>query len=136
MAKIGYSTGFGGASAQNLAYSRGSLFWSELDYRIRTASEGRHTLDDMILPLFEARQTGARLTQEVIADAIGKELGPAGRQFFESVIIRGEPLAPASGAFGPCFERRPTKFMLGPNPYDGYEWVRVASIPDARCRQW
>jgi hypothetical protein len=136
LAKIGYSTGFGGASAQNLAYSRGSLFWSELDYRIRTASEGRRTLDDLILPLFEARQKGGRLTQEVIADAIGKELGPAGRQFFESVIIRGDPLTPASGAFGPCFERRPTKFMVGPNPYDGYEWVRVASVPDTRCRQW
>ena len=136
LTKIGYSTGFGGASAQNLAYSRGSLFWSELDFRIRSASEGRRTLDDMILPLFEARQKGQRLTQQVIADAITNELGLAGQQFFESVIIRGEPLAPASGAFGPCFERRATKYTANGQQFDGYEWVRVESVPGSRCREW
>ena len=51
-------------------------------------------------------------------------------------MLRGETLIPASGAFGPCFERRPTKYSSGGNDFDGYEWVRVASVPDARCRDW
>jgi hypothetical protein len=136
LTKIGYSTGFGGASAQNLAYSRGSLFWSELDYRIRQASRGTRTLDDMILPLLEARRKGTRMTQETIVNAIVKELGQPGREFFEWVIIRGQPLMPASGAFGPCFERRSTKYTANGQEFDGYEWVRVQSVPDEKCREW
>jgi hypothetical protein len=136
LTKIGFSTGFGAGSAQNLAYTRGSLFWAALDARIRAASSGRRTLDDLMLPLIQGKRAGHPLTREVVEDAIAKELGPAGREFFEGVIIRGEPLVPPSDAFGPCFDRKAVTYTVGGQALDGYEWVRLAAAPDEQCRRW
>jgi hypothetical protein len=138
IATIGYSTGFGGASAQNLAYTRGSLFWGDVDERIRIASGGKRKLDDVIVPLLIARRNGLRLTQEVLFDALAKEVGPWAREHFDRVIGRGETLVPSSSAFGPCFRRKSVKYQLPNNggEVDGYEWERVPSIPDEMCREW
>jgi hypothetical protein len=97
--------------------------------------------------VFRMRQSGARFDHEAWIAAVTKEIGPSARAEFERVILRGETIVPASDAFGPCFERRPAK-MTPPEragrggaptsnavaPIDGYEWVRVTSIPDERCR--
>jgi predicted metalloprotease with PDZ domain len=133
---VGYSTGFGTSGAQNLAYSRGAAFWSDMDLRIRVASDGRRKLDDVLVPLIVAREQGQPFTQAILLDALVKELGPSARERFDAVITRGGTLVPASNAFGPCLERRPTKYTLDGKEYDGFEWVRVPSIPDARCRDW
>lgn len=136
--RIGFSTGFGGASAQNLAYTRGSLFWADIDHRIRVASKGRHRLDDVLVPLLVARQKGQRLTQDVLFSALAKELGQSFREQFDKVIARGETLVPASGSFGPCFERKDTQFTVQASrpSVAGYAWERIASIPDKKCREW
>jgi len=133
---LGYSTGLGGSSAQSLAYSKGSLFFSELDYRIRLASQGRRKLEDMLLPVFERRRNGQPLTLSVLVDAIERELGQPGRAFFDAIIMRGETLVPASGAFGPCLERQPTKYTVDEKEIDGYTWTRKPDVPDDQCRQW
>jgi len=137
LARAGFSSGIGGASAQNVPYTRGSLFWSDIDAKIRAASEGRRKLDDVILPLAAARRRGQPLTQTALVDALGKEMGPSAKEEFDAVIIRGETINPISGAFGPCFERKAVKY---PSPAggeaDGFEWVRLASIPDEKCREW
>jgi len=133
---VGYSSGFGVTGAQNLAYSRGSLFWGDMDSRIREASGGRHKLDDVIVPLLVARAKGKLLTREILLDALVKELGPSAREQFDTVITGGVTLVPAPHAFGPCLERRVTRYTLAGKEYDGYGWVRIPSIPDARCREW
>ena len=133
---VGYSTGFGTSGAQNLAYSRGSAFWGDIDYRIRVASGGRRNFDDVLVPLLIARDKGAPFTQDVLLDALVKELGPSVREQFDAVITRGGTLVPASGAFGPCLERKPTKYTLDGKEFDGYEWVRVAAVSEEKCREW
>ena len=133
---VGFSTGFGTSGAQNLAYSRGSLFWGDIDGRIRVTSGGRRSLDDVIVPLLVARRNGQRFTQQVLLDALVKELGPSVREHFDAIITRGGTLAPAAAAFGPCLDRRPATFTLDGKQHDGYEWVRVDSIPEDRCRRW
>jgi hypothetical protein len=91
----------------------------------------------VILPLAAARRRGQPLTQAALIDALVKEIGPSAKEEFDAVIIRGETINPISGAFGPCFERKAVKY---PSPAggdaDGFEWVRVASIPDQKCREW
>jgi len=135
---IGYSTGFGGASAQNLAYTRGSLFWSDIDKSIRDASGGRRKFDDVIVPLLVASRQGQPLTQDVLFAALAKELGPSFRERFDAAITRGETLVPASGAFGPCLERKDTTYTVQGNnsTVPGYVWSRVPSLPDEECRKW
>jgi len=93
-------------------------------------------LDDVMLPLFARRRNGEQIDRQSLVDALVKELGPTARDEFEAVIIRGELLEPASGAFGPCFERRSTTYTLNGRESNGFEWVRVTSVPDEQCRQW
>jgi hypothetical protein len=136
IARLGFSTGIGAGSAQNLPYVRGSLYFADVDAKIRAASGGRRKLDDVMLPLFARRRNGEQIDRRSLVDALVKELGPSARDEFEAVIIRGELLEPASGAFGPCFERRPTTYTLNGRESSGFEWLRVTGVPDSECRKW
>ena len=136
LAHLGFSTGVGPGSAQNVAYTRGSLYLADLDARIRDASRGRRKLDDLLLPLFARIRSGEKVNQDTWVDVITKALGPSARAEFESVIVKGETIEPVSGAFGPCFERRPTKFQSQGKSVDGFEWVRIPTVADEVCRQW
>ena len=136
IARLGFSTGIGAGSAQNLPYVRGSLYFADLDAHIRAASRGRRTLDHVILPLLERRRRGEPIDQRAFVDAIVTELGPTARERFEAVVLRGELLELPSNAFGPCFERRPTTYTFNGRESAGFEWVRIPTIPHAECRRW
>ncbi|MGV3709633.1 MAG: hypothetical protein ACO1Q7_12400 [Gemmatimonas sp.] len=153
--------------AQNVSYERGTIFWADMDAKIRAASNNRRNLDSVIVPLItRARTRGGEagmgnmarvggqpgyFTADELVDSLVRFAGPVGRQMFDSVIVRGRPMVPASNAFGPCFALRPTKlpnFYAGssgtaPPPssasvaeLDAWTWERAASVSDARCRQW
>ncbi len=150
--------------AQNISYERGTLFWAEMDARIRAASKGKRSLDNVIVPLItRARNAGddgsfttqARpgwFTPAELVDSLEKEAGPAARALYDSVVVRGKDIVPSKGAFGPCFELRPAKTQgrylgsnaarqaavgLPPAPdIDVFLWFRVASVPDNRCQKW
>jgi predicted metalloprotease with PDZ domain len=139
--------GFNDDNVRHIPYMRGSLYFADLDSKIRAASGGRRNLDSLMLELFQRRQRGARFDHETWAAAVTKEIGPSARTEFENVILHGATFVPAANAFGPCFERRPAQLVVptrtarapsnaAGTPIDGYEWVRVDSIPDARCRAW
>jgi hypothetical protein len=134
--RLGFSAGVGAGSAQNVAYTRGSLYFADVDAKIRALSGGRRKLDDVILPLFERRRRGERIDQNALIDAFVAELGPSARDQFEAVIVRGETIVPDANAFGPCLERRATTFTNEGQRFEGYEWVRGAGIPDEKCREW
>lgn len=134
--KVGFSAGVAGGSAQNVPYTRGSLFFADVDAKIRAASGGRRKLDDVILSLFERRRLGEPLSGEKVVAALVDELGPPVRALFEAVVIRGETIVPDSNAFGPCFQRRAAMFASQGAQLDVYEWVRVASMSDEQCREW
>ncbi len=150
--------------AQNISYERGTLFWAEMDARIRAASKGKRNLDNVMVPLVTRARTlggedaagnGARpgwFTPDELVDSLAKEAGPSARQLFDSVIVRGKDIVPSRNAFGPCFELRPAKMQgrylgsnaarqaaigLPPAPdIDAYLWFRVPSVPDNRCQKW
>lgn len=130
--------GFNDENVRHIPYSRGSFYFAELDSKIRAASRGRRNLDSLMAGIFRTRARGVRFDHEAWIAAVTREIGPAARNDFEGVILRGETIVPASDAFGPCFVRRVTQLTpaTGGTPVSGYEWVRVNSIPDARCRVW
>ena len=134
--RVGFSAGVAGGSAQNVPYTRGSLFFADADAKIRAASGGHRTLDDVMLPLFERRRAGETLTVETLLGALAVDLGRSVRERFEAVILRGETIVPDPNAFGPCFERRPTTFTNQGKAVDGYEWVRKPGVSDQECREW
>jgi hypothetical protein len=137
LSKLGFSGGIGGASPQNVAYTRGSLYFADMDAKIHKASGGKRGLDDVILPLFEQRRKAAgKLSQDELIAAFVREIGPQARDEFESVIVRGETINPAPDAFGPCLDRKPKTYEAAGKPVEGFEWVRKAGVADAVCRAW
>jgi hypothetical protein len=89
----------------------------------------------VIRPLFERRRNGKPLDVPTLIGAFEKQYGPSARRDFESVIVRGETVIPASGAFGPCLERKSIHEMVKGHDVAGYQWVRNA-VSDAKCRDW
>jgi hypothetical protein len=129
--------GFSNEAARRVPYLRGALYFADLDARIRAASGGRRTLDDLLIPLFQRIRNGESVDQNGWVALVVRELGAAAREQFEAVILRGETIVPSSDAFGPCFERRPAVLRSDSgDQVNGFEWFRVASVPDERCLAW
>jgi len=99
-------------NAQRLPYQRGSLYFAYVDGKLQAASEGKRTLDDVVLSLFERRTNGEKLTKDLWLAELDKVIGPSASEDFESIIIAGEDFVPASDAFGPEFERIPTDLRV------------------------
>ncbi len=102
--------------AQGLPYQRGYFYFVDANDKLLTASKGKISLDNVVLSMSARRKRGEDLTPQTWKDAIEKELGTAGAHEFESVVLQGGLVVPASEAFGPCFERQKVEmgaFELG-----------------------
>jgi len=55
---------------------------------------------------------------------------------YQAGVVDGEPVAPPSGAFGACFERREKSYEPTGETFEGHGWARVADIADDVCREW
>lgn len=103
---------------RTLPYDRGSLYFVTVDYAVRKASGGKHSLDDLVLAMRARQLAGKTLTNADWEELVGKELGQKGVVEFRAMLQGATPL-PASDAFGPCF-RRVTKplrrYQLGFDP--------------------
>ncbi|MGE0440123.1 MAG: hypothetical protein AB7L66_00600 [Gemmatimonadales bacterium] len=125
--------GFRDEDVRHIPYLRGSLYFAELDAQVRARSAGRRNLDILVRELFRRRAAGVRFDQAAWIDLVVGELGPAAREEFEGLILRGErTLVPASDAFGPCAERVAEPGAVGET---GYRWVRKPGVDDEACRR-
>lgn len=101
-----------------LPYDRGSMYFARLDYRIRTASDGKRSLDDLLLQMLELQRVGQPMDKAAWARVLTEELGSSGIADFEAMLA-GAVMLPESDAFGPCFARtqRPLRrYQLGFEP--------------------
>lgn len=101
-----------------LPYDRGSMYMALVDGRIRKASGGKRSLDDLILTLLDREKQGLTNSTEVWIELITKELGPAAKEEFEAMLA-GAVMLPESEGFGPCFKRGTLplrRFELGFDP--------------------
>lgn len=98
-----------------LPYDRGSMYMAVVDEKIRKASGGKRSLDDIMQTLIDAKRAGVETTQETWLELITAELGPAAKTDFEAMLA-GAVQRPSGGAFGPCFTASTTtlrQFELG-----------------------
>jgi hypothetical protein len=129
--------GFGRSEdIRHVPYNRGSLYFADLDAKIRAGSQGTRKLDDVVFTFIELRKTKGTVDQNDWLELVTNEIGPSAREEWEAVNIRGELFVPDSNAFGPCFERRAKTYQVQGKDVDGYEWVRTAGVADATCRAW
>lgn len=127
--------GFGDEDIRSAPYARGTLYFADLDARIRVRSGNQRSLDTLMRGIFERRHNDPDYTfdHEAWVAAITAELGPEAAGEFQARIIDGEPFAPVSGAFGPCFENRLTTLEKDGKRVPGYEWLRAPGVPDEQC---
>ena len=128
--------GFGDEKARRVPYQRGALYFADLDARIRAASGSERNLHVFMREIFREREReGYRFDAPEWERRISAELGAGAARQFREVVMQGRLLVPASEAFGPCFERRPVVYETEDGAVvDGYEWVRLPSVPEPECR--
>ena len=93
---------------RTLPYDRGMLYFADLDDKVRKASGGKRSMDDLMLAML-AKQAGEGADNADWEALLQAELGAMAVADFRAFLGGRMPL-PASDAFGPCF-RRTTKAM-------------------------
>jgi predicted metalloprotease with PDZ domain len=83
-----------------LPYQRGSLFALYWDYEIRKKTNDLHSLDDVMLALWnKKRPERVQISVNDIIDQASIYLGEQARLDIEKYIIRGETIAPTQQLF-------------------------------------
>jgi predicted metalloprotease with PDZ domain len=107
---------------RTLPYDRGALYFAVVDARIRKASGGKRSLDDLVLEMNKRRAAKSDSKAADMAalwpQLLVRELGPPGTALHEAMLA-GEVIVPESDDFGPCFKRTTKKvrrFELGFEP--------------------
>ena len=103
---------------RTLPYDRGAMYFAVLDGKIRKASGGKRSLDDLIREMVRRRRAGENVPESGWVDLLVKELGEDGRRIHADMLA-GKLMLPESGDFGPCFRRttgRFRRFELGFEP--------------------
>jgi len=94
---------------RTLPYDRGALYFAVLDEKIRKASGGKRSLDDLIREMVRRRRAGESVPEAGWVDLLVKDLGEEGRRIHADMLA-GKLMLPGSDAFGPCFTRTTAQF--------------------------
>jgi hypothetical protein len=103
---------------RTLPYDRGALYFAVLDGKIRRASAGKRSLDDLIVEMVRRHRAGEATDDAVWLSLVRRELGEDGARLHADMLA-GKLMLPESGDFGPCFARttgRFRRFELGFDP--------------------
>jgi predicted metalloprotease with PDZ domain len=84
---------------RTLPYDRGAMYFAVLDGKIRRASGGKRSLDDLIVEMVRKRRTGGATSE---AAWLGRRL--------HADMLAGRLMLPQGDDFGPCFTRTTAKF--------------------------
>ncbi len=114
--EINYDNYWSNRDYSKLPYYRGALFAFILDQKIQQDSEGKHSLDDLMLQIkSDALEKGQRLTHSYFINTantfLKKDLSP----FFDTYIIKGEslPIGALYEEFGFDYDSLSNIFDLG-----------------------
>jgi len=87
-----------------LPYDRGAMYFAVLDGKVRRASGGKRSIDDLIRDMNERMRTGQPINEAAWLDLLRRSLGPDGVAIHRA-MLRGGLMLPDSDGFGPCFRR-------------------------------
>ena len=91
-----------------LPYDRGAMYFAVLNGKIRKASVGKRSIDDLVLAMVLRLRNQEPVTEAVWIDLLRQELGEAGVAVHTSMLAGGLML-PESDDFGPGFRRTVAK---------------------------
>lgn len=103
---------------RTLPYDRGGLYFAIIDARIRKASGGKRSLDDLVRTMIGRARAGQPVDEAAWLGLLAAEAGPEALALHKS-MMEGGLMLPESGDFGPCFARTTKtipRFELGFDP--------------------
>ncbi|WP_326778929.1 M61 family metallopeptidase [Streptomyces sp. NBC_01445] len=88
--------------AQRVPYGRGLLYLIDTDHRLRQASQGARSLDDVVRTILERDRAGQRVTLDDWLELVTGEMGESAKTAFEA-MMSGEPVLPDLDCLMPRF---------------------------------
>jgi predicted metalloprotease with PDZ domain len=104
------------ARGRVLPYDRGAIYFADMDAKIRAASKGKRSLDDVIREFLALRRDGKPATVDAWLNHVARDIGTAQARADYAALQEGKVFVLPSNAFGPCFKRVDTNlpvFELG-----------------------
>lgn len=101
-----------------LAYDRGALYFAALNGKLRRASGGKRSIDDLIRAMVHKARAGEAIAEDTWVTLLQKEIGDDAVALHRS-MMQGGIVRPESDDYGPCFQREIKKvrrYELGFNP--------------------
>ncbi|WP_195763553.1 M61 family metallopeptidase [Duganella guangzhouensis] len=101
-----------------LPYDRGSMYFAVLDGTLRAASDGKVTLDTLLLAMLEREHRALPVNLDAWRALLKQHLGDAGVKQLDA-MLSGAVMLPEAQGFGPCFTRtsKPMRrYLLGFEP--------------------
>jgi predicted metalloprotease with PDZ domain len=80
------------------------MYFAVLNGKVRKASGGKRSMDDLIFEMVRRGHAGGPLTEQVWLDLLRKEIGEEGPTI-HAAMLAGQLMLPESEDFGPCFRR-------------------------------
>jgi hypothetical protein len=102
-------------SAQRVPYGRGFMYLAKVDAQIRAKSQGKRSLDDLVVPMFERRKQENPPSIDDWLTLVTAELGPRAKHDYADMVA-GKLLVPPKNSFAPCFKpvkHRQLPYQLG-----------------------
>ncbi|HKU72343.1 MAG TPA: hypothetical protein VJR02_00350 [Pyrinomonadaceae bacterium] len=123
--------------AEKLFYKKGYLLANHLDFTIRSKTNGKHSLDDVMRSLLRSSKPDSiKLSEKRIADALRPYLQEQGASDIEKYMGRGE-LVPTDNSIGACATVEDVEYRSFDPGFDFEKWVksRVISgvVPDSNA---
>jgi hypothetical protein len=95
------------ANASYVPYGRGWMYLATTDAQIRERSQGKRTLDDVVVALADRARLKQSHTVGDWVELVTQEIGAQAKPEYEDMVA-GVRLVPPANTFGPCF--RPEQF--------------------------
>lgn len=87
-----------------LPYDRGAMYFAALNGKIRRATGGERSVDDLVQQMIQRARDDKPLSEVVWVDLLRSEIGEEGPALHQRMLA-GRLMLPESEDFGPCFRR-------------------------------
>jgi predicted metalloprotease with PDZ domain len=114
-----------------LPYDRGAIYFAVLDGKIRRASGGKRSVDDLVRAMVALDRDEKPVSEETWVGLLRKELGEEGPAIHRAMMT-GQKLIPESEDYGPCFRRISVKIPRYDLGFGGPEITRRSVVENPR----
>ncbi len=115
-----------------LSYDRGAIYFAVLNGKIKRASGGKRSIDDLIRAMVQLDREEKAITEQTWIDLLQKELGDEGPAIHKGMMSGEATLVPESDDYGPCFRRVAVKIPRFDFGFGGQDVTRRSVVENLR----